>query len=174
MNLKRLGLMMTAVMLTLSGCTAARDPMVSPSATSSPAPTAARAPASPSGSPGAAVSLKDGVYTARASDEYTQAAGHGWQEYLTVTVENGAIVQLDYDAVQDGKLKSETTPDVYPMTPHPSQWTPQLEASLMKADSAAAIDTVAGATASSRMARKLYTAVMEAAREGTRGDLLVE
>jgi len=184
MNLKKLLPLTSAVLFALTGC-AANDP-AAPSATGQPGATQPAAsqrptiqdtitapdPAANTASQSAA--LVDGAYTARTSDEYTQGTGHGWQEYLTITVENGQIVQLDYDALQDNKLKSETTPDVYPMTPHPSQWIPQLEASMMQAATAADIDAVTGATNSSRMAQKLYAAVMEAAQEGAKGDLIVE
>ena len=118
--------------------------------------------------------LMDGSYTAEASESYVAAQGHGWKEYLKITVEKQQIASVEYDALKDGKKKSETTPEEYPMTPPPSEWTPKLNEAIRTAQMPEAVDTVSGATMSSTVARQLYAAVLKAAREGNTETVIVE
>lgn len=110
--------------------------------------------------------LQDGDYTAEVSDAYAASSGHGWKEYLQITVKDQQIASIEYDALKDGKKKSEATAEEYPMTPHPSEWIPKINEALRAAEMPEAMDTVTGATMSSNVARKLYAAVLSAAREG--------
>lgn len=150
---------MCAVMLT--GCAAMNPPQVTQSPTlTSPSPQALNSPA-----PTAESMYKDGVYTAQASEAYAAQNG-GWQEYVKVTVTGGQVTDTEYDADMDGKKKSETTADEYPMDPHPSKWIPEIERQLKAAGEKTQIDGVTGATQSSRMAERLYAAALNAARTG--------
>lgn len=117
---------------------------------------------------------KDGVYTARMSDAYTQEEGHGWQTTLTLQIEGGAIVSADFDAFQDGKRKSELSAEEYPMDPPASEWIPELATQVEAASAPADIDGVSGATHASDEARKLFAAILTAAADGNTEDLYVE
>ena len=119
-----------------------------------------------SAAPGWEKLYQDGTYMAQTSEAYAQQ-WQGWREYVKVTVKNGNIDQVEYDAEKDGKKKSQTTAEEYPMEPHPSQWTRQISDNLKAAESESALaDTVTGATASSKTARRLYAAALNAARTG--------
>ncbi|MBQ8535977.1 MAG: FMN-binding protein [Clostridia bacterium] len=119
-------------------------------------------------------SLMDGEYVAEMSETYAQKTGQGWQEYVKLTVSDGQIIDMEYDALKDGQRKSETTQEEYPMTPHPSQWIPQLNENLQAADNPDEVDAVAGATQSSQAIKKLYKAALEAARMGDEQAAIVE
>ncbi len=116
---------------------------------------------------------KDGTYTAR-----YQYPSNGYVEYLTVTFRDGQPKDVEFDAYleTDPKIKkSELTREEYPMTPHPSEWMDDLEDNIedagLKPDR---IATVAGATSSSRHARELYDAVLTAAKDGSKKEIVVE
>ena len=117
---------------------------------------------------------KDGVYTARMSDAYTQEEGHGWQTTLTLQIEGGAIVSADFDAFQDGRRKSELSAEEYPMDPPASEWIPELATQIEAASAPCDIDGVSGATNASDEARKLFAAILTAAADGNTEDLYVE
>lgn len=119
-------------------------------------------------------SLQDGEYTAEVSDAYAQSSGQGWKEYLKITVTDHQISNVEFDALKDGKKKSEATAEEYPMTPPPSEWIPKINEALRAAEMPEAMDTVTGATMSSQTARKLYAAVLEAARAGDTQTVVVE
>ncbi|MBR5232552.1 MAG: hypothetical protein IKW00_09960 [Clostridia bacterium] len=165
----------------LTACT--RDTTVTPSASPSVSPSAAvsNTPDLPmilpedsampaQGDP----SLKDGEYHTEVSDEYAQSQGHGWKEYLKMTVSNGVVSDVEYDALKGDKRKSMATGEDYPMTPHPSEWIPQINDALRSAKTPESMDTVSGATMSSEIARKLYAAALEAARSGNTGTVIIE
>lgn len=150
--------------MSLMGCAALdRNDAVtqSPAMNTSPSPQALN-----SAAPGMESLYKDGTYTAQTSQAYAQQ-WQGWREYVTVTISNGNIAQVEYDAEKDGKKKSQTTQEEYPMEPHPSQWSKQLSDNLKASGSESALaDTVTGATSSSQTARRLYAAALNAARTG--------
>ena len=118
--------------------------------------------------------LKDGEYLAEVSNEYAQNEGHGWKEYLKMTVSNGQAADIEYDALKDGKRKSMVSAEEYPMTPHPSEWIPRINEALRTAAAPEDMDTVAGATMSSDIARKLYAAALAAAQEGNTRTVIIE
>lgn len=106
----------------------------------------------------------DGVYTAQMDDASAEAA-YGWRDQLEVEYKDGKVVSAvfeSYDA--DGNKKSEISPDVYPMDPTPADWMPQLSENIAKAETAEAIDGVAGATMASNNARAMMAAI-EAAND---------
>lgn len=170
-------ILLIACALMLSACT--RDTTVLPSASPSMQPTNTpdMPPVQPDTSEQPAMGdgpLMDGDYSAEVSEAYVASSGHGWKEYLKITVKDQQIASLEYDALKDGKKKSEVTAEEYPMTPPPSEWTPQINDALRAASVPEAMDTVTGATMSSNVARQLYTAVLRAAREGKTETVIVD
>lgn len=123
---------------------------------------------------GTSTTLQDGSYTAEVSDAYAASSGHGWKEYLKITVANNQIENVEFDALKDNKKKSEASAEEYPMTPPPSEWIPKINDAIRAAEMPEAMDTVSGATMSSGIARKLYAAVLEAAREGKTETVVIE
>lgn len=115
-------------------------------------------------------SMPDGTYTAEMKN-----ASHEYRDYLTVTYEGGKIVDADFDAKHEtsGKLKSQTTPEEYPMPFHPSEWMPMLEENIKKAGSSAKVDAVAGATWGSENAKALLKAI-EDDKGKTDGTIVVD
>ena len=169
--------LLIACALLLSACTrdTTTQPLPSPTAQITNTPDAALT--EPESSPQPAMSdapLQDGDYTAEVSDAYAASSGHGWKEYLKITVKDQQITNLEYDALKDGKKKSETTAEEYPMTPHPSEWSPRINEALRAAEMPEAMDTVTGATMSSNVARQLYAAVLSASREGKTETVVVD
>lgn len=174
---RKIVILLIACTLLLSACT--RDTTIQPS--TSPAAQATNTPEMPPTMPDASQQpamgdgpLQDGDYAAEVSDAYAQADGHGWKEYLKITVKDQQITSLEYDALKDGKKKSEATAEEYPMTPHPSEWIPKINEALQAAEVPEAMDTVAGATMSSKVARQLYAAVLAASREGNSETVVVD
>ena len=147
--------------LAMAGCAADRTPAATQApvlATQSPMISAAPSPESGD-------MLKDGTYTAKSSAAYA-AENDGWEEYVTLTVQGGKVTKVEFDALKDGKKKSETTREEYPMDPPPSEWMPEIAKRLEGMKENGSIDVVAGATRSSRMAERLYGAAWTAARNG--------
>lgn len=173
-----LSLLLIVCALPLTACTRAA---VSP-ATASPTTQATATPMLPTGMPempdtpltepdnaaptGQSQTLKDGVYAAEMSDAYVASQGHGWQDYLKITVSNGQIEEIEFDSQKDGKKKSAASAEEYPMNPPPSEWIPQLNEAIRKAEVPEAMDTISGATMSSTNARRMYGALLEHARTG--------
>ena len=166
-----LTLLMTTACATQDTPQPTSSPIASPTASPTASPVAS-SEASPAASPDAGagqpagMELKDGEYTAQVSEEYAKNSGHGWQEYLKITVSGGQVADVEYDAQMDGKLKSKTTKEEYNMDPHPSQWIPQLTQNVKNAKTPDEVDAVSGATSSSETVKKLYAAVLEAAQAG--------
>ena len=109
---------------------------------------------------------KDGKYSAEMSQAFADENGHGWQSYMTATVKDGVVMDINYDSRSGDQLKSETTAETYPMTPHPTEWIPQLNENLSKAKTAKDVEAVSGATHASDEAKALYAAILKAAAEG--------
>ena len=153
------------MMCLLTACAAqpAPSPTAAPTVTLAPVPVPTNIPSAVPPQSG----LSDGEYVAETSESYTTGTGHGWREYVKLTVSDGQIIDMEYDALKDGKKKSAATQAEYPMTPHPSQWVPQLNENLQAADNPNEVDAVAGATQSSQMIRKLYAAALANAKAGT-------
>jgi len=163
--------LLTACTRDMTTTSPSASPKVEVSATPDPALTDPVASSQPAGSTAA---MKDGVYTAEVSTAYAQSSGHGWKEYLKITVNNAQITSVEYDALKDGKKKSEASNEEYPMTPHPSEWIPRLNDAIQAAEMPEAMDTVAGATMSSNVARQLYAAVLNAASQGNTATVIIE
>ena len=108
---------------------------------------------------------EDGTYRAEEAD-----FSHNYKAFLVVNIENDEFVSVDFDYVNpDGGLKSETTAETYPMTPHPSVWLPEYEAMVMDLEITAAdveVDGVSGATGAWESLNVLLDTVLEAAKTG--------
>lgn len=116
--------------------------------------------------------LQDGTYTAKMAfpDE------HGWTEMLTLTVQNGKIIEADCDAINaDGKRKSEDEEynknmESYGGTTTPSKFYPELEQGLVNTQK---VDAVAGATTSSDSMKVLYNALVSNMEKGDTSEVSV-
>ena len=164
-------LLLTAALAGCSARPATPAPTAQPTAKASPAPTAAANPIYTAPETSAA---QDGTYTARMSEAYAREKVHGWQTTLTVTFAGGRPVETAFDAFQDGKKKSEQSPEVYPMVPHPSEWMPQLAEQVKNAAQPEDIEGVSGATIGSAEAKQLYAAILKAAQKGEPKEITVD
>ena len=119
--------------------------------------------------------IADGTYSAELSDAATEA-NHGWKDFLTVTYQDGKMVEVDFDSKDaDGNLKSEwATPETYPMDPQPSEWIPQLEENIKATSDPDKVASVAGATMGSSHAKELYRAVIEKAKAGDTSTAVID
>lgn len=118
--------------------------------------------------------IADGTYRAEMSEKITQEE-QGWQGYLEMTVKTGEVTQAEFDYIKDGKKKSETTKEEYPMEPPASEWIGQYAEKVMGAGlSGEKIDTITGATTSARDVNALYQAVLEAAKAGNTKTVVVD
>lgn len=112
---------------------------------------------------------EDGSYEVM-QDETSAEASHGWAEFIKAEVENGKVASITYDAMDsEGNLKSQTTKDNYPMTPHPTEWIPQFNDQLKKAKSPEDIEAISGATNSSNIIKVLYGKLLENMQAGKTG-----
>lgn len=128
---------------------------------------------------GAPKDLKDGTYTAIASDAKAEEA-HGWKDKLTINVTNGEVTILEFESfsTEDNRKKSEDTE--YPMTEadngtQPSIFFPKLIENWGAAEGdPSKIEAVAGATQSSDSLKELMTAALKAAQSGDTSEVVVE
>ncbi len=108
--------------------------------------------------------FKDGNYRAE-----TAEFSFGRKAFLEAEIQEDKAVSVDFDYLdEEGNLKSATTDEEYPMTPHPREWLPELENQLLALDilNVAEIDGVTGATGSSGNAYDLFLLILEAAETG--------
>lgn len=110
--------------------------------------------------------LKDGYYTAHMEG----FAGFGWQEFVTICVNNGEIVTVEYNATTPtGFIKSWDTAYMRVMNPtygtYPNRYTREYAAQLLEKQSAD-IDAISGATESGENFKLLVEALLEKARAG--------
>ena len=106
----------------------------------------------------------DGDYSAEAADFH-----YGWKAFMEVEISNDEQVSVTFDYIdEDGNLKTATTDEEYPMTPHPRVWCPQLETQLMAVDivNFVDVDGVSGATGGSSDSNALFALILEAAKTG--------
>lgn len=112
---------------------------------------------------------QDGSYRAEASD----FDSHGWKEFLDVTVQNGKITDVDFDALYntDSRLKSEDMEYQKSyreagLGTDPADYSLRLEDSYKERQKASEIDAVAGATTSSEHFRKMAEELQKNMRSG--------
>ncbi len=112
----------------------------------------------------------EGTYSAQ-----TPQDGQGWTDTLSVTYEGGKITAAEFESVhEDGRLKSETTPEEYPMDPHPSVWIDELSENVKNASSSEDVVAIAGATTASNNAKLMLAAIEKNAQEGNTDTAMVE
>ena len=196
MKKQALGAMLVCIMLGMTGCASntptptaqpttqptTQAPTQEPTAQPTPAPTIEPATMEPEATalgpnqPDASgEALKDGTYRAEISDEAAQKTDSGWKGYLVLTVSGGDVTQAEFDYLKDGKKKSETTTEEYPMDPPPSEWIPTYQEAVLKAGSSGTqIDTVTGATRSAQDINALYQAALKSARAGDTQTVIIE
>ena len=110
--------------------------------------------------------LKDGYYTAHMEG----FEGFGWQEFVTICVNNGEIVTVEYNATTPtGFIKSWDVAYMRAMNPtygtYPNRYTREYAAQLLQKQSAD-IDSISGATESGENFKLLVEALLEKARAG--------
>ncbi len=114
--------------------------------------------------------IKDGTYSAQMA-----APSEGYTDTLTITYSNGNVSDATFESIhEDGSLKSATTFDNYPMTPHPSEWISELSENVLNAANSDEIDMVAGATNSSNNAKAMMKAIEEKAKAGDTNTAMVD
>ena len=118
--------------------------------------------------------LKDGYYTAQAS-EYN----FGWKEYITIMVKGGSIVSVEYNAENSsGFIKSWDNAYMQTMLhangTYPNEYTRFYAGQLLEGQGEGDVDALSGATSSYGSFQKLAEAVLEQARQGDSGVVVVD
>ena len=118
--------------------------------------------------------LQDGYYTAQAA-EYS----HGWKEYITIMVQDGRIVSVEYNAENpSGFIKSWDNAYMQNMLhvngTYPNEYTRYYAGQLLEGQGKGRIDALTGATSSHSSFQKLAEAVLEQARKGDSSIMLVD
>lgn len=113
--------------------------------------------------------LKDGTYTL----EEKNFDDKGWKVNFSMTVKDGKITKSDYDYLdKDGKKKSEDKAYQKAMSEKtkekigPADYIPALNEELVKAQDAASVDVVSGATHSSEAFKNYAQQLVQAAQAG--------
>ena len=120
--------------------------------------------------------LQDGTYRA----EYKNFDVFGWKDYIEVTVEDGEISELVFDAVnmEDGSLKSEDENYKSEMEPivgtYPAKYNADLINQFLESGKISAVDVVAGATQSTGSFKTLLTNIVPNIKEGNTEIVLVD
>ena len=120
--------------------------------------------------------LQDGTYRA----EYKNFDVYGWKDYIEVTVENGEISELVFDAVniEDGSLKSEDENYKSEMEPivgtYPAKYNADLINQFLESGKISAVDVVAGATQSTGSFKTLLTNIVPNIKAGNTEIVLVD
>ncbi len=117
--------------------------------------------------------LQDGYYTAQASE-----FSYGWKEYVTIMVKGGSIVSVEYNAENaSGFIKSWDNAYMQTMLhsngTYPNEYTRYYAGLLLEDQQAEGIDALSGATSSCSSFKMLAAAVLEQARKGDSGIVLV-
>ncbi len=120
------------------------------------------------------MALKDGYYTASA-----QEFSHGWKEYITIMVKDGSIVSVEYNAMNaSGFIKSWDNAYMQNMLhatgTYPNEYTRYYAGQLLEGQGEDPIDALSGATSSFTSFGKLSEAVLEQAKKGDSGIMLVD
>ena len=118
--------------------------------------------------------MKDGCYTAQ-MQEYS----YGWKEYVTITVKNGKIVSTEFDAENaSGFIKSWDNAYMQTMLhangTYPNEYTRFYAGQLLEGQGEGDVDALSGATSSYGSFQKLAEAVLEQARQGDSGVVVVD
>lgn len=119
---------------------------------------------------------KDGSYRVEAKD----FDDHGWKEYINVTVKDGKIAEVEFDALsqEDGHKKTEDQEykDAYigaGFETYPADYTEKLEKGLVEKQDASKVDTVAGATHSSDFFKQMMKELDKNMKKGDTNTVIV-
>ena len=124
----------------------------------------------------ALTNLKDGSYRA----EYKNFDAYGWKDFIEVTVVDGEISELVFDAIsiEDGSLKSEDEAYKKQMEPivgtYPAKYSKDLINQFMENNTIGAIDVVAGATQATGSFKTLLTNIAPNLTSGNTELVLVD
>ena len=118
--------------------------------------------------------LQDGYYTAQAAE-----FNFGWKEYITIMVEGGSIVSVEYNAENaSGFIKSWDNAYMQTMLhsngTYPNEYTRYYAGQLLEKQGEGEIDALTGATSSYGSFQKLMAAVLEQAGKGDSSIVLVD
>jgi major membrane immunogen (membrane-anchored lipoprotein) len=118
--------------------------------------------------------MQDGYYTAEALN----FDAHGWKEFVTVYIDNGSIVTVEYNAKNPGGfIKSWDPGYVREMEAvsgtYPDEYTRAYAASLLQWQTAEKVDALTGATESWVSFRLLAEAALNQSRRGEKQVALV-
>lgn len=112
---------------------------------------------------------KDGSYRVEAEN----FDDHGWKEFVNVTVKDGKITEVEFDAEneEDGHLKTEDEAYKEAYTgagfeTYPADYTEKLESGLIEKQDAEKVDSVAGATTSSTSFKAMVKELQKAMKQG--------
>lgn len=157
---KSLFLLASVALLAACGSTTATNSSTTKAASTTAAATTTQAAAS-------SAKFKDGTYTAEASD-FDQ---RGWKMTHTITVKDGKITESKFDYVnKDGKLKSADETYNKNMKDKSGvsskEATDKLNAQLVATQDVAKVETVTGATNSSKGFKQSAELLVKAAAEG--------
>lgn len=120
--------------------------------------------------------LKNGTYRA----EYKNFDAYGWKDFIEVTVVDGEISELVYDAVniENGSLKSEDEAYRNQMEPivgtYPAKYSKDLINQFMESNTISAVDVVAGATQATGSFKTLLTNIAPNLADGNTETVLVD
>ncbi|MBR6790878.1 MAG: FMN-binding protein [Oscillospiraceae bacterium] len=125
---------------------------------------------------GSSDGYKDGSYRAEAK----AADDHGWKPYLVVTVEDGAVAEVEFDYSNDEGLKKSEDEDYkasmlqFGGTTYPAEFTQKIEEAYLSAQKGADVDTVAGATTSTDDFKKLAAELEKSMAKGKKDIVVVD
>ena len=118
--------------------------------------------------------LQDGYYTAQRAQ-----FSHGWKEYITILVKGGSIISVEYNAENaSGFIKSWDNAYMQNMLhsngTYPNAYTRFYAGQLLEGQGEGDVDALSGATSSYGSFQKLAEAVLEQARQGDSGVVVVD
>ena len=120
---------------------------------------------------------QDGTYHAEAKD----FDEHGWKEYVNVTVADGKITEVEFDALSEEDGSKKTDNEAYKeaylgagFDTYPADYTEKLEKALIEKQDAAQVDAFAGATNSSNFFKELMKGLDANMKKGDTNTVVIE
>ncbi|WP_446899707.1 FMN-binding protein [Clostridium sp. LBM24168] len=119
--------------------------------------------------------LKDGDYKAEAKN----FDNRGWKPFVQIQVKDGKVVSARYDCInKEGKYKTEDQDYNKNMASktngmNPVKYSKQLTDDLINKQDASKVDTVTGATESSKIFKELSEKLIDKVKKGDTSDLQV-
>ena len=119
---------------------------------------------------------RDGSYRAEAAD-FDQS---GWKDYVQLTVSDGKVTEIEYDAIskEDGRKKTEDLEYQQQyrdagLGTDPADYTAKLEDSYLECQKSNGVDSVSGATVSTGRFKDLVGALEKRMEQGETGTVAV-